>query len=277
MKPLNKFKTAILTAAMVFGLSAGAFAAAPNDSSYIIANEGDYPNNVATNVTIIIESDSKTMPVLYDTFKNKTINAKTSVDKVTVSDALMSLATEYTLTTQNAPNYVTEAFTSTSTFLYNLTKANTTYGPVNYQGGWSFRVNDMIPLEAANWGATTLSTTIKNNDVIHFFQEDTTDQASSTRYTRLTATGNIFNVKESHQWFGPAPTWEWFHPNFTNYAGVTVEFTADGTTTTLITSNDGNVDAGSLSAGTYEVKVPAVFKTNGLMQSTQSNTIIFTK
>ncbi|MEG1497662.1 MAG: hypothetical protein RR219_09110 [Clostridiales bacterium] len=275
MTILKKSKAAltmVVAIAMVFCLSMGAFA---KEYPVSYGQNETHATNSAINVKVAVEGRTTAYKEV-----NVSLNAKTPSQKVI--DAMLAVNADATKGIIFGTNATTP-----------VNAESTYFSCVNGEGGsgvgysgWCFRINGGFPMDSSGFGTTIATATITDGDVISFFIDDPISESSATKFTRanvITKTPSqiVVNVKESHQYFAPAPSYDWVISNFAKYIGATVELysgsTASGTIISTATTNgfDGNATISNLNltqGGTYTVKVLGNVSGNYLTSTSTTET-----
>ena len=184
MKKFSKLMLIIACLAMVFCFSAGAWAAMPNDSGYLVGDVNNYKYDGTIDVTVVIESrpysntDSSKIFEYFDV----TLGQATGVDQISyVNQALYAVSSNnnknITLCSDGAGS---TPMSATSSFVGSVKQGTKVYGSLWMMDGWMFKVNGQIPL--SSWtsgppagtpsGEAINTTPLKDGDVIHFYNDN---------------------------------------------------------------------------------------------------------
>ncbi|HMM06366.1 MAG TPA: hypothetical protein PKD52_06835 [Clostridiales bacterium] len=181
-KIFNRALTGIMALAMVFGISAGAFAAMPNDGGYVIGNVNDYQYDGQIDVTVVVESrpySTTDSSKIFEDF-DVTLGDVNGTDQISyVSDVLYDISSDannnYTFYSSG-----TTPMTATSSFVSGVNDGSKTYSSVFYFDGWMVRVNGQFPL--IDWtsgpptgypqGEAISGIPVSDGDVISFYYDN---------------------------------------------------------------------------------------------------------
>lgn len=277
MKTMNKTMALLLAMIMIFTLSIGAFATDPAtsidnvspDASYSIGATSDQitVNVSVQGVTIPYKTYSITLPELQNGGVHHVIDALLALQ----SDSNNHMIFEVKVPVEGNPNQFTyRTLTTGDTYFDRICYNSNNIDGADGYSGWTFRVNNLIPLlDRANginraMGASIAQTPICDGDRISFYYDNTSSANTAARFTRISSVERsdsdlMVTVEESHQYYGAGPSYPWTLTQFAGYAGVAVKVYDENNALIGSGQTDADGDAeitlDSTTSNTYKIVV----------------------